>query len=136
MGSFQYKNDSNQWVDVPDTAKPDAEQGAIVVLYPETTARDGMGLPCGAVGLPRISIKFTKMLGTGMDFWRNFFATASALSVTLTGVTAFDPRSGTWKKYTGTLLRPSFSSVQAASSSGRSWYRDGEIVVDSVTETT
>ena len=133
MGNFQYKNGAT-WTDIPDAAKPD-DAGSIMVVYPEPTARDGNGQPCGAVGQPRIVIKFSKMLDTGMAFWRGLFANATDLSASVS-VTAFDPRSGTWKKYLGTLLRPTAGTVQAGASGGRTWYREGEIMVDAIAETT
>lgn len=134
MGSFQYKSGAT-WYDVPDAAKPDTDGGSVMVVYPEATARDGQGNPCGAVGQAKIVIKFSRMTGTGMDFWRAFFASAIALTAAVTGVTAFDPRSGTWQKYSGTLLRPTFETVQAGSTALRTWYKNGEITIDSIAGT-
>lgn len=134
MGNFQYKNGST-WTDIPDAAKPDNEGGTITVVYPEPQARDGNGKPCGAVGQPYISVKFSRMLGTGMAFWQGLFASATALSAAVS-VTAFDPRSGTWKKYAGTLLRPVSGMIQAKTAGGNTWFREGEIVIDAITETT
>lgn len=134
MASFQYKN-SGVWTDVPDYAHPDDEGGSIAVEWPAPTARDGNGLPCGALGLPRIVIKFDRMLGTGMAWWNAFFSTATDLSVTITGLSAYEPRAASWKKYTGTLIRPVYGQVQPAATAGRTWYLNGEIVVDAITET-
>ena len=134
MGNFQYKS-SGSWVDVPDAAKPD-DEGSIVVMYPEPQARDGTGLPCGVVGQPYISIRYVKMLGSGIDFWRAFFANGVAPYFSITGITAFDPRTGTWRKFMGTLLRPTFASVQPGASLVLTWYREGEIIVDNIAETT
>lgn len=133
MGSFQYKNGST-WTDIPDAAKPDNENGSIVVAHPEPQARDGNGKPCGAIGQPHISIRFSRMLGSGMAFWQGLFANATALSAAVS-VTAFDPRSGTWKKYAGTLLRPIAGTVQAKSAGGQTWFREGEIIIDAIAET-
>jgi len=135
MGNFQYKT-GGTWVDVPDTAHPDDDQGSIVVEYPAATARDGTGLPCAAIGSPRIVIRFGRMIGTGMAFWLAFFSAVTDLSATMTGLTAYDPRTATWVKYTGTLLRPTFSQVQPTATAARTWYMDGEIVIDQVTVTT
>jgi hypothetical protein len=134
MGSFQYKNGST-WTDIPDAAKPDNEGGSIVVVYPEPQARDGNGNPCGAIGQPHISIRFSRMLGSGMAFWQGLFPNATALSVAVS-VTAFDPRTGAWVKYAGTLLRPTSGTVQARTSGGQTWFREGEIVIDAITVTT
>ena len=136
MSSFQYKNGGGNWVDVPVAAHPDAEGGSISVVYPEPKARDGLGAPCGAVGQPEIVVRFSRMTGTGWNFWQGFFASAALLDVTLTGLTAFDPRSGTWKKYTGTLLRPTAETIQAGASAARTWYREGVLRVIEIAETT
>lgn len=134
MGDFQYKNGST-WTDIPDAAKPDDEAGEIVVVYPEPQARDGNGKPCGAVGQPYISVKYGRMLGTGMSFWQGLFPNATTLSVAVS-VTAFDPRTGTWRKFAGTLNRPKASVTQPGASGGNTWFREGEIIIDAITETT
>ncbi len=134
MGNFQYKNSSGNWVDVPDYAHPDDEGGEIVLMRPEPTARDATGLPCGAVGLPAIVIRSKIMRGDGWAWWQSFFADAETLSTTLNGLTAFDPRTGQWKKYYGTLLRPT-GKCKPGASLVRTVYEDVEIIVDGVTET-
>ena len=135
MSDFQYKT-GGAWTDVPAAAHPDDEQGSIMVEYPTPTAYDGNGLPCGAIGLPRIVIRFERMIGTGMAFWYAFFSTVTMQSVTITGLTAYDPYTATWKKYTGTLERPRVGAVQPGGTAARTWHRQGEIVVNAITETT
>ena len=132
MGSFQYY-DGDSWENVPDAAKPDDERGSIALEYPAGPGRDGAGLPCAAIGQPRIVIKFGSMTGTGMAFWTGLFATATTLYVSSFQCTAFDPRLSEWVACTGTLLRPTYAAVQPADTQSRTWYRDGEIVIENVT---
>lgn len=134
MGDFQRKNGAS-WEDIPDYAHPDDEGGEISLEYPEPTARDGVGAPCGAVGLPHIVIRSKIMRGDGWMWWQNLFSDTTSLYVTIPGITAFDKRSGTWKKFTGKLFRPN-GLVRPASTLTRTIFQDVEIIVDSVTETT
>ena len=132
MAAFQYK--SGTWQDIPDVAHPD-DQGSISVEYPEAADRDGMGNPCGAVGLPRIVVRSSIMTGTGWNWWQAFFANATALSAAIS-VTAFDPRTGTWPKWAGTLIRPTAGNVQPGATAARTLYQDVEIVIEQVASTT
>lgn len=132
MANFQYK--SGTWQDIPDYAHPD-DEGSVQVLYPEAAERDGLGVPCGAIGLPHIEIAARLMTGTGWNWWHAFFGGATALSVAIS-VTAYDPRTGAWVKYAGTLLRPSAGAVQPGTGAASTIYRDVTIIVDRITVTT
>jgi hypothetical protein len=132
--SYQYKSGGN-WVDVPDYAHPDDTGGTVVVEHPQAAALDGQGYPCGAVGLPRIRIASNLLTGTGWNWYQAFFSDAIALKATITGITAFDPRSGTWKKYTGSMWRPT-GTVVPGSTAARTLYSNVEIIIADVTVTT
>lgn len=128
MGNYQYKSGST-WTDVPDIAHPLDDGGGVNVVWPAAEARDGSGAPCGAIGLPRIEITSPWLPAAGWAWYTTFFATTTDLTVTLTGLTAWDARSGAWVKYTGALHRPQ------GSYNGR-WYENVRIVVDQIATTT
>lgn len=133
MADFQYKT-GGSWVDVPDYAHPD-DTGAIQVTYPPATERDGVGTPCGAIGLPKIVIRGGMMRGDGWNWWQAFFSSATALSASMTGITAYNPHTGAWAKYTGTLLRPE-GTCRPGSSAGNTLYRDITIIIERIASTT
>lgn len=134
MGNFQYKSGGN-WVDVPDYAHPDDEGGSMAVEHPQPDGFNGLGQPCGVVGLPRIVIHAKLLTGAGWAWYQAFFGNTTDLVATVTGLTAYDVRSGTWRKYTGTLLRPT-GTVRPGATLARTLYEDVEIIIDGVTETT
>lgn len=131
MANFQYKNST--WQDIPDYAHPD-DEGSIQVVYPEATDRDGLGAPCAAVGSPHIAIQAQLMTGTGWNWWHAFFASADALTAAVS-ITAYNPRTGTWTKYAGTLLRPLASTVQPGTGAASTVYRDVSIIVERISVT-
>jgi hypothetical protein len=133
MSDFQYKSGAT-WYDVPATAHPDDESGSITVEYPAAAAIDGQGDPAGAVGQPELIIA-GRMNGTGMAFWTAFFASATAETATLTGITGYDPRTAAWVKYTGTLWRPQ-AKVKPGASAGSTWYENVLIRVKNLVVTT
>lgn len=130
MADFQYKNVT--WQDVPAYAHPD-KAGSITVVYPEAADRDGLGNPCGAVGLPHIEIRSPQMRGDGWAWWNAWFADANALTASLS-VTGYNPRTGAWVKYAGTLLRPT-GQAQPGGSATNTVYTDVTIIVDRVSVT-
>jgi len=131
MADFQYK--SGTWQDVPAYAHPD-DEGSITVVYPEPTERDGLGAPCGAIGLPHIEILATQMRGDGWAWWQAFFADANALTAAIS-LTAYNPRTATWIKYAGTLLRP-LGNARPGGSATNTIYTDVTIIVEQITVTT
>lgn len=124
MSDFQYKSGAT-WYDVPATAHPDDESGSITVVYPAAADMDGLGNPAGAIGQPELQIA-GRLNGTGMAWWVAFFATATAETATLTGITGYDPRTAAWVKYTGTLWRPQ-AKVKPGANAGSTWY-DGVLI--------
>lgn len=133
MGVYQYLSGAT-WTDVPDHAHPDDDAGSVMVEYPPPTARDGTGLPCGAIGGPRIVIRASQMIGTGVAWYQAFFTLATDLYASITGLTAYNPRTATWKKYSGTMLRATYGGIRPADTAGRTIYRDVEIFVENLTE--
>lgn len=133
MSSFQYK--SGTWQDVPSYAHPDYE-GSVMVVYPEAAERDGLGNPCGAIGLPHIEIQARLMRGDGWAWWQAFFASSTQLTATLPGITAYDPRTGVWGHYIGTLLRPTVGITQPGGSASNTLCRDVNIVIENCTAIT
>lgn len=131
--NFQYKNVST-WTDIPEYAHPD-DLGSVLVVWPKVDSTDGQGAPC-AVGLPNLEIKAKLMRGDGLNWWQAFFASTTAESATLTGITGFDPRTGTWTKYTGTLWRPVIGDVQPGAAAATTIYRDVLIQVRDLVTTT
>jgi hypothetical protein len=134
MGNFQYKSGAS-WVDVPDAAHPDDERGGIQVVFPPATDLDGQGNPAGAVGLPELVIESGFMTGTGMNFWTAFFSDAVVETATLTGITGYNIRTGTWVKYTGTLWRPQ-AKCKPAGTAALTGYNDVQIHIKNITVTT
>lgn len=131
MGNFQYLNGA-VWTDVPDVAHPTDEGGEITLQWPEPTAIDGTGKPCGAFGSPRIIIRSAKMRGDGWAWWQAFFS-GSNLYATMAGLKAYDQRTGTWKQCTnGILFRPK-GVCRPAGSLAMTLYEGVEIVIEGVT---
>lgn len=136
MSNIQYKTTSGgTWTDVPAAAIEGTYFGMLAVERPAMTNQDGVGAPCAAIGNPRIVIRAGEMTGTGMAHWMGRFTTIETLSVT-TWQTAYDPHSATWKGYTGTLFRPTWSAVNIGSTAAKTYYRDVEIIIDNVTSAT
>lgn len=134
MGDFQYKTGGN-WVNVPDHAHPDDERGGIQVLFPPAADLDGQGNPAGAVGLPELVIESGLMTGTGMAFWMAFFSDTVVETASVPGITGYNARTGTWVRYTGTLLRPQ-AKCQPGASAARTGYTDVRIRIKNITVTT
>ena len=136
MGSYQYLSPDPLvgWTDVPDHAHPDDEAGSVMVVWPNAPDRDGEGNPCGAVGGPWIDIKASKMTGTGLAFYQDYFVTENDISVQIAGITAYNARAGRWVQYSGLMLRPTYGGIRPGSTSGTTTYRDVEIRIEQLTE--
>jgi hypothetical protein len=141
MANFQYKNGAS-WVDVPALAAPGQEAGgSVLVVRPAPTDRDGNNLPAGIFGLPRVELKSKLMYAgadntTGLRWWQARFATTEQEAVGPFSMTALDPRTGTWTKWAGTLLRPTWGDFQPGVSAASDAYTDVVIVLQDVTATT
>ncbi len=133
MSVLQYKSaSSGSWVDVPSSAVHGTLAGTIEVVYPKAESRTGAGRPCAAVGHEQLLIKSALMTASGMQFWQSRFSTTNAVDTEF-WLTGRDPRSGVWNKYTGWLLRPTWSRVQVGSGSLNTLYNDVEIILDLLT---
>ena len=76
------------------------------VQHPEPTGENGLGIPVGAVGLPKLVLRWQRLSRTAWDWYCAFLADG-ALSVTLTGLTAFDAhKSGGagWRECTSAIM--------------------------------
>jgi hypothetical protein len=136
MANFQYKTGSlASWLDAPVSAVHGTYAGTIEVTYPEPQARDGRGRPCAAVGSQSISLKSARMTASGMDFWMGKFSSSVSIDAEV-WLTARDPRTNTWRKWTGWLMRPTWQRIQVGSGSISTTYENVEITVDLLTETT
>lgn len=125
MGNFQYAVMDGQtriWADVPLLARPDADSGSVIVIYPDATSWDGQGYTCGAFGVPRIEITAERMLAgapppasaNGLRWWQAYFAAEGDHRVAIAGITAYNPRRGAWVGYTGWLNRPQIGRIDAS----------------------
>jgi hypothetical protein len=142
MGNCQWKSSvGGTWADVLTAALAGTYAGGgPVVVRPEATDRDGLGLPCGAVGtLAKIVIKASQITGTGMAHWMGRFGSTSANYVA-TWQTAYDPRAGTWGGWTGYLIRPvlgaGYQSVSIGSDAAHTMYRGVEITIENAVAAT
>jgi hypothetical protein len=146
MAIFQYKlTPGGTWTDVPDTSHPMDESGSVVVEFGKPTDLDGNGLPAGTPMHKKVVLKTAQMIvgakgtgaagqGTGMQWWMNFFATEDATASASFYCTAFNPRTGAWAKYLGTLLRPTWEGITY--SGATLIYQNVIITVDDVSVTT
>lgn len=130
----QYKT-GGSWTAISDDALAGTWGGTCHVEYPEAVDRDGNGLPCGAVGKPRVVIRTPWMTDTGMGFWRAFF-TLSTDTYAAISIEVFDPRTGTDVKLAGYLERPAFASVGRGAAAGSTVYRDVTISIVECAATT
>jgi hypothetical protein len=142
MANLQWKNGAS-WVDVPTLAAPGSEagEGHALLVRPAPTDRDGNNLPAGIFGLPHVEVSSKQMYAgadntTGMRWWMARFANADQEAVGPLCLTALDPRSGTWGKYSGMLLRPMWGNFRPGVTAQYDVYEDVVIVLQDVTVTT
>ena len=84
-------------------------------ILPESTGFNGNGEPVGALGKPRLEIRFEKLNQAGWDWWEAL--TGTSLSATLTSVQFWNPyKSGgvDFDTWTGgaVIHRPTYESIQ------------------------
>lgn len=103
----------------PRQARPSARISRLVV--PEPTGFDGLGRPCGAVGLPRYVARRKYITAAGHTWWMAWFvANPAALSVAVTNIAVYNPYYEAWQMFaTGTMLRPKWESENSGI-----WYAD------------
>lgn len=136
MALFQYKTASGgAWLDVPVSAYQGTLEGTFEVRYPEPQSKTGVGRPCAAIGEPKIVIESRVMTASGMSFWQGMFQTIESLDKEF-WLTARESRSGIWNKYSGWLLRPTYSRIQVGTGSLNTLYHDVEIILDIIAEST
>ncbi len=136
MANFQYKTGSSgSWLDVPQTAVHGTLAGDLAVTYPEPQARDGVGRPCAAIGTQGLTMKSARMSASGMDFWMGKFSSSVSVDAEI-WLTARDPRTNTWRKWTGWLMRPTWQRIQVGTGSLNTLYENVEIMADLLVETT
>jgi hypothetical protein len=131
MGNYQYK--SGTWADVPAKAVPQDDSGVVLVVYPQATDHDGTGAPCSAIGGKRIEIRAPVMFADGLDWYQDFFSAEASESASVTGLTALNPRNGTWEKYSGTMWRPQIGGVNYFGATVV--YTDVLIIIEPITST-
>lgn len=116
----------NGWTP-PAYARPSAphSQG---VIYPESTAFDGLGRPVGAVGGVTAIMGRSAISAAGFALWMDLFsATPTALYVTITGLTIYNSLLETESTFTsGYLLRPTWNKER---SNPGVWYRDFRVIM-------
>lgn len=123
------------WTTVPDYAIHGTYMGSLDVRYPEPEDRDGNGKPCGAIGLRNIRMQSESMTACGMNFWMGFFSGEYSTEREF-WLTARNPRTNLWSRYTGWLLRPSYERVQIGSGSASVIYEGVEVIVDLLSDAT
>lgn len=106
----------------PSYARPSAphSQG---VIYPESTALDGLGRPVGAVGGVTAIMGRSAISAAGFTWWMDFFSsTPTALYVAITGLTIYNSLLETESTFTsGYMMRPVWNKER---SNPGVWYRD------------
>ena len=73
--------------------------------HPESTGLAGDGLACGAIGYPRLTLRFAKLSPAGWEWYTAF--TGTNLSVTLSSLQAYDQyKSGGpgWVTYSSAIM--------------------------------
>ncbi len=146
MGNFQYKvGAGGTWTDYPDTTHPMDESGSVTLDFPKPADRDGLGNPSAIPYRKQVTIKTAQMIvgsrgsgaagqGTGMQFYMNFFGGQDAATAASFYTTAFNPRTGAWEKFVGTLQRPTWEGITY---SGATLIYTGVVItVDDVSATT
>ena len=115
--NLQYKMTlSGSWSDVPSYALMGVRDGALDLLYPEATERDGLGRPCGAIGKPTMTIRSPIMTSVGMAFWQGRFSNSAEVSASM-WIAGYDIRTGSytgtaaWSSVCGYLARPKYARV-------------------------
>lgn len=125
------------WSDVPKAAYMGTREGMqCVVVRPPATERTGSGLPAGAIGLPFLALESVAMTAEGMAHWNSFFASTDAEYVAGMRLTAYDPRSGSWSPWIGTLLRATFKGPQIGPSAATTLYGEVQILLVDAEPTT
>ncbi len=133
MASIQYKTTSGgAWTDVPHAALEGTAEGMVMVEYPQATDRDGTGAPCAAIGKPQIVIRSRYMSAAGMAHWQGRIASGESAAA---WQTAYDPRTGAFAGWTGTLLRPRFN-PPITGGNNVPIYTDVEIIIDNISAVT
>ncbi len=134
MATPNWKNGAS-WEAIPAAALASSYRGTMHVAYPQATEFDGNGIPCGAVGRPKIVIEAPLMTETGFAFWRGKFSTAADTYVAIS-IESWSPRSGTTTKWAGKLCRPTFASVGVGAATTSTMYRDVRIEIVNCEATT
>ena len=128
---------SASWADVPKAAYMGTREGLqCVVVRPQPSDRTGANLPAGAIGLPFLALESVAMTGVGMAHWMGQFANHDALYAGTFGLTAYDPRGGSWSYWTGTLLRPTYKGPQVGASAAETLYLEVQILLINAEPTT
>ena len=82
-------------------------------VLPEAMGVDGNGLPCGAVGYPRVIVRFNRVTGTVWDWYKDF--TGDEPSVELTSLQVWNPYAATpaWTTYSTSAImhRPTYEDI-------------------------
>jgi hypothetical protein len=106
----------------PAYARPSAphSQG---LIYPDSTAFDGLGRPVGAVGGVTAIMGRSSISAAGFTWWMDFFSsTPTALYVAIAGLTVYDVLSEAEATFTsGYMLRPTWNKER---SNPGVWYKD------------
>lgn len=119
MSSFQINT-----TDPPNGTAPGGR--SCKLERPETQGNDGLGYPCGAIGLPRVRLSFLHLSVTGWAWYVGFVE--DALSADITSLRVWDPHKvggPGWTTFSnsGIMHRPTFDTFEYGS------YRNVEILI-------
>ena len=114
----------------PASAKPPGEGGlGCMIIFPESGQDfrgDGHSI---TIGKPYVHLKWPIMPSAGAAYWYGLNASDTTPSKALTSCSAYNPRTGTYTTYSGTIIlhRPKFGGVYAGG--GGIWYTDFEVLI-------
>lgn len=99
MSSFQINS-----TDPPEEGYPSGD--AYFFVLPEPSGLDGQGRPVGAVGLPRLELRFEFLPTNGFEWYAGFVGESNY--VALSSLRAWNPYAdggnGDWETYTSAIM--------------------------------
>jgi hypothetical protein len=120
--ALKYKTSSGGTLtDIPSYALAGTYAGGYDLVYPPAPDLDGLGIPCGIVGLPDIVIQAPRLSGTGFEWWRALFGTTATVEHKTIWLQVRNARSGEVETWTGNLLRPTYAKQHIGSTDANTW---------------
>jgi len=114
--------------DPPDDCDPTGP--GYKFILPEATGRDGVGNAVGAVGYPRVEIRFSLLPPEGWEYYAAFCGEDPSAWINMLELwNPYGPGGGEWQYFHGVMLRPTYA--------GTTWgdaYKDVTIRLDHLEE--